>query len=156
MSSLGTYKKIITNDYPEEYKELMDKLGYSINTSMELLFLTLAQRVSLADNVLCDIKTLEVKVDATGKPTSPLVFSVSNPNISSIRGMHVIQAVNKTNGTGYPTSCPFISYSITQPSSQVQSLTATNNTQNKFTITANNISGLIPNNIYNLTVVIYG
>jgi chloramphenicol O-acetyltransferase len=113
---------------------LVEKLSLTVNNGFEVVYNAMARNVSLADNIACTIKVLNVRVDSSGTPTSSLSFKIDT--VGQIKGIEVIRAENQTNSNVYVTSHPFISY-----------------TQDNTTITVNNITGLPANNTFNLTVI---
>lgn len=135
---LPSWRRIFTTDYDKQYQKLIDTLAVSLNNAMDSIFGTLNNNVSLADNIFCDVKMVTVTVNSTGTPVQGLAFTLSNVT-TPLTGVQVINALNNTKSTIYPTSQPFISY-----------------TQSGQTITINNITGLQANNNYTLTIVAYG
>ena len=89
------------------------------------------------DNLNQAIRTFDITVDSSGKPTqTPFKLNVEK---SGIRGIQVIRAYNLTNSSIYPTSQPFINYiPISNNLVQIESIT-----------------GLPSNNKFQLTIVIY-
>jgi len=97
----------------------------------------MANEISLQDNILCTVKTLSVKVDSNGKPTTSLVFPLTFTG--QVLGLSVLNVVNQTNSSTYPTGAVMMFWVQTQTGIQV-----------------NNITGLQSNNTYNITVVAWG
>ena len=116
---------------------MIETLSYSLNNAIDTLNNALTNNVSLADNILCTVKTLSVQVDINGKPTSSLVFPLSFSGQAKV--INVGNVVNQTNSSIYPTGAVMVFWVQTQTGIQI-----------------NNISGLQPNNTYNITVVVYG
>lgn len=154
---LPIFKRINRNDYPDEFKPLVDLLSVSLNIGIELLYTVLDKRVSLKDNILCDVKDIQVTADENGIPSFPVNVTISNQNITNVLGLNVILATNLTNSVSYPTGGIFITYTQTQSQSQTPTQ-AQIQQQNvsPFTIQINHVTGLIPDNNYSLRVVIYG
>lgn len=132
---LSSFKRLITQDFPEESRKLMEQLGSTLNDSFNQLFQVLNKRITFNDNIACTVKDVQVIVDASGNPTQIASFKLDLPNVP-VLGVIVINAENLTNSTLYPTNAPFISYQIV------------NNT-----IRINNITGLQANNVYRLRVI---
>ena len=129
-----TFKRIYKTDYPQEQQSLVEKISLTVNNGFEVLYNAMSRNVNLQDNIACTLKTITVKVDSSGIPTSTLSFKIDT--IGQIKGTEVIRAENQTNSATYVTSHPFITY-----------------TQDNNTITVNHISGLPANNTFNLTVI---
>lgn len=136
---LPSFKRLQKQDYPEESRDLVDRLSNSLNIGIETLYTLANNRISLGDNIACVVKSFEIKVDSTGKPISGTTNVEFGTTITTAVGVEVLRAQNSTNSTTYPTSAPFISY-----------------TQNGTSIDINNIAGLPANNTFLLTVVIWG
>lgn len=129
-----TFKRIFKTDYPQDQQSLVEKLAATINNGFEVIYNAMAKNVSLSDNLACTVKVLQVKVDASGTPTSDLSFKIDT--VGQIKGIDVIRAENQTNSTVYVTSHPFMSF-----------------TQNDTTVTITNIKGLPVNNTFNITII---
>lgn len=133
---LNNTRQIRAEDFSDEYNQLVSQLGSILNSFMQEVVELSDGRIDF-ENKVETIKTFEITVDSNGIPLQA-PFKV-NGDKSNIRGMTVIRAFNLTNPTGYPTSQPFINFvPIGGTLFQVQSVT-----------------GLLPNNKYQLTVVIY-
>ena len=133
---LNNTRQIRAEDFDDEYNQLVSQLGSILNSFMQEVVELSDGRVDF-ENRVENIKTFEITVDANGYPTQA-PFKV-NGEKSGIRGMQVIRAYNLTNSTGYPTSQPFINFvPVGGNLFQIQSVT-----------------GLLPNQKYQLTVVIY-
>jgi hypothetical protein len=129
-----TFKRIYKTDFPTQEQSLVEKLSLTINNGFEVIYNAMARNVSLSDNVACTVKTISVKVDSSGTPTSSLSFKLDV--VGQIKGISVVKAENLTNSNVYVTSHPFLTY-----------------TQNDMTITVNNVSGLPANNTFNITLI---
>ena len=134
---IQSFKRIFKSDYDQEDQSLVEKLSYSINTGIEVINNALNRNISLADNILCSIRDVDVQVDANGYPISLTTYSLDFKG--SIQGVIVIRADNLTNSAIYPTSSPFINF-----------------TQNTNGVKIDHVTGLIPNNIYRLRIVTFG
>lgn len=108
MPNLSSYKRIITNDYPAEDKEFVQKIAAPINDSFNELYFATNGRLSLSDNLFCTVKLIDVTVNANGVPTTSTTFTLDNQ--APVVGIQVIYAVNQTNTAIYPTGQPFISF----------------------------------------------
>ena len=122
---LPSWQTIIKTNYEEKYQELIETLGFSINTAMDNIFNTFNRKISLKDNIYCVVKDIEVKVDSTGLPKPSVTF---NSDIATaVQGISVINVLNLENAKRYADGGLTISF-----------------TQNGNTITITNIAGLYP------------
>jgi hypothetical protein len=126
---LSNYTRIISNDYPTDDQELVERLGGQVNDGMDQLFFAVGGRLTFADNFLCTQKEIEITVRSTGVPTTRTSITLANSN--TVIGCLVISAINKTNTTAFPTSTPFISF-----------------TQNGTSLFIDNVTGLTSENRY--------
>ncbi len=108
MPKLASYKRIITNDYPAENKEFVEKIAGPINDSFNELYFATNGRLNLSENLFCTVKLIDVTVNASGVPTTSTTFTLDKQ--ASVTGIQVIYAVNQTNTAIYPTGQPFISF----------------------------------------------
>lgn len=134
---LPSFKRIVKQDFPADQSKLIDALGFSLNNGIEALYDALNKKVSLRDNMLCNVKDVDVTVDASGKVVNGGVFNTELP--TGILGMQIIKADNLTNTSVYPTSAPWPSYLIVSNG-----------------ISLLNVTGLQPGNTYKLRIVIWG
>lgn len=134
MARLPSWKRIIEQDYPEKYQDLIQQISVPLNYGIEVLYNLLNGKLTFKDNIASTIKELDVQVDNTGKPLAPTVIKKTSSD--RIEGIIVVRAQNLTNSTTYPSGAVFISYTET--------------TEN---IIINNITGLQPNNFYRINVI---
>lgn len=137
MPKLSSYKRIITNDYAEKDRDLIDQLSGSVNDSFNSLYFAVNGRLSLSENILCTVKDVEITVNSSGIPTFTASFTLNSNYLVS--GCQVIKAENLTNSSIYPTGQPFISF-----------------VQNGNNVIINHISNLQANSRYLVRVVAYG
>lgn len=135
MAKLKSFRRIITNDYPKENRDLVSQMGSTINDSITDILYALNGRLDIRSNIFSTYKELSVTVDSSGIPTNRTVFSLTNPGVP-VLGISVISAVNQENTSVYPTGHPFISYS------QIDS-----------GILINHISGLQANSLYTIRLI---
>lgn len=126
---LSNYKRIISTDFDQEDQQLIEKLGRNLNDGIDGLYFALNNKLTFEDNFLASVKDIEITVDASGTPTTRTSILLSN-NLP-VKGTQVISTVNKTDGSKYPTSAPFISF-----------------TQNGTSLFIDNITGLQANYRY--------
>jgi|GEM_PF-1876691 hypothetical protein len=137
MPRLSSYKRIVTNDYKEEDRELVDQLSGSVNDSFNALYFAVNGRLSLSENIFCTVKDVEVTVNSSGVPTFTTSFGLNSSYL--VIGCQVIKVDNLTNSSSYPTGQPFITF-----------------VQNGNSVIINHISNLQPNNRYLVRIVAYG
>lgn len=137
MALLPTYKRLNNQDYPEDDKDLVDRLGASLNDAIQSVFDALNKKLTFDDNFLGSIKDVNVTVDANGTPT---VQTFLNTGVgASAKGIIVVRADNLTNSNGYPLGAPFVSWAVTNNGIQIL-----------------NVRGLIPGNQYRLRILTLG
>lgn len=138
MAKLPTLRRLFKNDFKPEYSELVEKLIVSINNGFDNVYDALNNKITLRNNILCNIKDFSVQVSSAGIPLSSLVLNVDFKN--NINVVTVGRVDNITNPLSYPSSGVTISWDqIAAGSIQIK-----------------HISGLTEGNTYNIRVVIYG
>lgn len=118
---LSNFKRIISTDFDQEDQQLIEKLGRNLNDGIDGLYFALNNKLTFEDNFLASVKDIEITVDASGTPTTRTSILLSN-NLP-VKGTHVVLAVNKTDGSKYPTSAPFISFSQNGTSLYIDNIT---------------------------------
>jgi len=141
---LGNYKRIISNDYPEENQKLIEQLGRQLNDGIEQLFAATGGKLTFVDNFLSTVRDVEVTLasandpldttKSTGKPINKTSIALDRSDV--VQGVLVISAVNKTNAAVYPLNSPFVSF-----------------TQNGTQLFIDNVTGLQANNRYLIRLV---
>lgn len=134
---LPSFKRLIRTDYKQEFQSLIDQLSVSINIGIESIYDALNRKITLRDNIACTVKEIDVKVDVTGTPITTTLFKMDISN--RLDGIVVLNALNQTDSTVYPTGGIFISWTQTQNG-----------------ILINNITGLQANQTYTLKLVAFG
>lgn len=122
-------------DYPEEYAELVEILGGSINDFMRQVVDLSRSNIDF-DNLTSEVLTFEVSVDESGKPKTGGAIKLNKA--VTPRGFNVISA-RCSSSSVYPTSHPFISFTA----------------KGNYNVTIDNISGLQANQKYQITVIAY-
>jgi hypothetical protein len=114
---LPSLKRIMNGDYKEEYKELIDKLGFSLNGSIESILEAFNKNISLKDNIACTVKDLDIIVkDSTGLLQTKTSFKMEVTG--KVIGIHVINAINNTDNS-LPNSGIFLKYNQLSDSVEV-------------------------------------
>lgn len=117
-----------------EEKTLVTNLSIPINNNLEVLYECLNGKVSLVDNMACSVRQVDVRVNELGVVQNGASFSLDD-NLNVI-GTQVIDAINITNSSVFPTGAPFITGA---------------QTQNGYSIL--HVTGLPANNIFRLRVI---
>lgn len=138
MAKLPTLRRLFKNDFKPEYSELVEKLIVSINNGFDNVYDALNNKITLRNNVLCNIKDFSVRVSSLGIPVNTLILNVDFKNNISVVTLGKID--NISNPTSYPSSGVVISWEQLAPGS----------------IRINHIGGLTEGQNYNIRVVIYG
>ena len=136
MTKLATYKRIITSDFEDDNKQLVEQIAFPINDGFNALYFAVDGRLGLRDNIFCSVKDVDIVVDANGSPTSTTSFNLDKQG--QVIGCQVIYAANQVNSAIYPTGQPFVSF-----------------IQNNTSLVINNITGLQPNQRYRVRIVAY-
>ncbi len=134
---IPSFKRILNTDYAQQFQQLVNTLGFSINNAITNINDALDNQVSLKDNILCTVKTFNVEVDSTGAPTTSTTFPLTFTG--QCLGISLINVLNTTTSSSYPTGGVTISFTQTQTGIQL-----------------NNITGLATNNTYSITVIAWG
>lgn len=129
-------KRLLREDFPQEDKALIDKLGGVLNPFLEQILDALNKNLD-HDNLKREIKEVAVTVNASGIPTPAVSFR--NTLNSKVKGINVVRAIHDTSTTTYPVSQPFISF-----------------TEENKLVKIDHISGLQASNKYNLTIETIG
>ena len=133
---LQAFKRLIKEDVEEQYRPLVEKIGFSVNNFAEEVIKALSNNLSIEDNFNQNKKDITVQVDSSGIPTTTTQLKTGLSTICA--GITVIKADNITAPRTYPTGYPFINY-----------------TENQGVITINHITGLQSGYKYQLKVVLY-
>jgi len=135
MGLMGNVRRIISDDYDSEDRELVDRLGEILNRFMDETVGVVNGNLDF-ENLNQEIKVFSMAVDSSGTPVGNDKFRIG---LSRAQGFTIISARNKVDSGVYPTSHPFISF-----------------TYNGQIIQVLNISGLQADTEYELTVQVIG
>lgn len=103
------FKKIKTNDFPKEHKELAEKLGNTLNPMMDQLEIAFNKNINVDDNIPFEFKTVDMIVDVNGIPENNEMVTTT---LKTFKGYICINALNLENTGTYPTATPFLSTSF--------------------------------------------
>ena len=132
MGRVPSLKRVAAEDFEQEYRPLIQKLAFIINSFHEQVRSTLNKNIN-SDNLAREIKVLSFNTGNTGQPLNTLTFK--SGLIDKIVGINVIRLVITSNNQSYATQMPLISFS-----------------QNSELVTINNIAGLASGVEYRLTL----
>lgn len=131
---LPNFRRIFSNDFDGQYKQLLDKLSGTINSGIEVLYEALNNKLTFKDNFAATVAEFSVTVDDTGTPTGSTSFRLSNS--LKVEGLFVISAVDAQNSTLYPPGAVSVS-----------------GTPSNTSYIINNIRGLTPGRKYTIKVI---
>lgn len=135
MAKLSSYRRIVKNDYQDEYKPLVDQLSVSINNGFDTLFNALNGKLNFYDNIASTIAEIRISVDSNGFPLQRTQFKLSG-NQTNVEGILVLKISGYNNPTLYPTSGLALSYTF-----------------DNGLVTITNIKGLETNKIYSIKLL---
>lgn len=138
MAKLPTLRRLFKGDFKPEYAELIEKLINSINNGFDNIYDALNKKLTLKNNILCDVRDFSIQVNSTGIPLNSTVLAVSFSASASV--VTVGKVTNITNTFSYPTSGVTITWEQNGAGS----------------IKINHITGLKAGETYSIRVVIYG
>lgn len=109
MGKIQAPKEICREDFGPEYQELVEKLS-SINTFQGDVYTVLNGGIDYTNMNRQLVENVIVNIDSLGKV-------VNSPQIrhrlkGQIKGLIVVSAINQKNLQSYPTSTPFITYTL--------------------------------------------
>lgn len=109
MSQITGGKRITTDDFSSEERELVRKLAFILNPFIEQTISIVNGKLTVSDNLNMFFKDVTVVVDANGKTTNTAAFTSS---IGKIHGMIVISHQQADSGTPIILSgAPYCTYS---------------------------------------------
>jgi hypothetical protein len=132
-----SFKRISTDNISAEYKQLAEKLAYSINPFAEDVVTALDGRLSIAENLNQSYKEITVQVNSSGVPIQ--ATQIKSDITGRAKGMNIEFIENQTNINVFPTAAPFITW-----------------TENEGIITVRHITGLQTGNKWKLRLLIKG
>lgn len=136
MATLESPKRIRTEDFEADYQELVGKLGFSINDFLQQVYNAFNGNIDFS-NINQQVTDVSVRINGSGGlEVSPQIKAELK---SKVQGITVIRAVNMDNPDIYPTSCPFLSWTL-----------------NGDIVTVKGVSGLQNNSFYKLTCILIG
>ena len=137
MAKIPSFQRITKESVKSEYRDLVDSIGTPINDYLGSLSNAFNNNLTVEDNLNAQYKEIDLIINSSGKPK--IITQFRSTLNSKSRGIIVIQAQNLINPNTYPLGCPFISFS-----------------ENNKIITILNVTGLIPENKYTITLLSQG
>lgn len=134
---LPSLRRLNEQDFDQEERPLIQKLGSLLNINLENLYTALSNKLTFQDNIVSTIQTLNVAVGADGAPLQSTVFKL-DPEQTEIQGIITLYAKGTKNSNALPTGGVYIDY--------------TKNDNN--TVTINYIKGLVPEIPYTLKILV--
>lgn len=134
---LPTFKRLKSQDYPEEQQSLIEQISFSLNNGIEALFEALNKKLTIKDNLYATERDVELRINSAGYPLAQTFATVDFGG--PVRNVFVGKVENLTNPQVFPTSGVHVSW---------------NNTASGIQIT--NVVGLPPNNTFRLRIVMFG
>ena len=108
---LPGFRRLFTQDFPSQYKDLIKLLSTTLNNGIEVLYTLGNKNITLADNVSCTVKDITVSVDASGTPRSATSFILdTSVNTRQVIGLTIMNISNNTNSANLPKSLPYIQW----------------------------------------------
>lgn len=132
---LPALKRLIKEDFPQQYKQLVGQIAQVVNPAMENISLALNNNLTFADNISCDVVNIPVTVDSNGIPINPISFPITLTG--TVNHIFVTRALNTTNTTTYVTAAPFVDW-----------------VNNGGQIQINHVTGLPANTTFTLTMIV--
>src|SRR5574343_1343034 len=134
---LPSLRRLNEQDFDEEQRPFIQKLGSLLNINLENLYTALSNKLTFQDNIVSTIQTLNVAVGADGAPLQSTVFKLDTEQ-TEIQGIITLYAKGTKNTNVLPTAGVYIDY--------------TKNDNN--TVTINYIKGLVPEVPYTLKILV--
>ncbi len=102
-------KKLRAEDFDSNNQDLINKIAFIYNPFADEVFQTLDRGVDY-NNLNRQIAQVTINIDSTGKLVNPpsIKLTLKTKPI----GINVINAINQVNSDTYPTSSPFINWSL--------------------------------------------
>jgi len=132
-SRLPDFKRITKEDFPQEYRGLIERLALPINSHIEQVRNLFNGNISI-NNLTQEYVTLTIQTNSEGSPINTLKFKTE---LSSVCGIIPISAKVTSQTNAFISQAPFITFS-----------------QNSTIITIDNISGLSPETTYEVVLLI--
>lgn len=124
---------IRSSDFPKDQKEIATNFGDVLNPFMKQVSTAFSKNITVDENLPFEFRTLKVKVDSSGIPTTPLTTST---DLNNFKGYICVNASNDDNTATYVVSAPFLTTQV-----------------NGNTVTIKHVTGLTANTNYTLVLM---
>lgn len=131
MPRIDNTNRLNAEDFPEEYREMVERLAIPYNFFVEQVTNVINGSLDF-ENLDRNLIQIELDMGENGNPVSTAKFSAER----GVQGTNIIRVDNLTNTANYPNTAPFLSF--------------TTNGSGLYTI--NNITGLEAGNRYRLVI----
>ena len=131
---ISAFKRIVKEDFEEKDQPLIEKLSSVFNLFQEQVYYAFNNNITIAENLNAVMVTYKAKVDVTGKPigNNQIKYTLKTRPVGSM----VINA--RSYDGSLLTGSPFVTYTI-----------------NGEIITITQLTGLLPNKDYDVTIVFF-
>lgn len=120
MAKVPELRRIVTEEFKEDQRELIDKLGVVLNLFMQQTIDALNGNLDSV-NIKQEYKDITVAVNSSG---IPIQDTIMKSNIKGrVQGMEVVRAENLTNPGTFPTGGIFITWTVVNTLIRVQHIT---------------------------------
>lgn len=109
MATPPNIKRIRSEDFPAEYRQIIDRIAYALNDFQDQTIFNLTKGLDFR-NLNQDLKDIDVIIDGSGNIVNPPTIRTNLR--TKARLVFVGNAVNLQNPTITPTSQPFISFTV--------------------------------------------
>lgn len=99
---LPSFRRLLEQDYPTEFKKLITILAVSLNNGVQVLYDALNNQLTIRDNFKASVRDISLTVDSDGKPTQNSAFSLNTTD--KVEGVIVFSVINQVNSNIYPVS----------------------------------------------------
>lgn len=132
---ISGFKRLVKEDFPADQQPLIEKLGTVFNLFQEQVYYAFNNNITIDENLNAQSVVYRVTVDANGKPVgnNQIKYNLK----TRPKGAQVINVQNLTDTT-LLAGAPFVMFSL-----------------NGNILTINQVTGLLPNKEYDVTVVFY-
>lgn len=136
MAKLNNLKRLVKEDFAAEDHGFVQRFSSLYNPLLDQLQILLDKNVTF-DNLNEDYKIITITVNSQGTPTNTQAFRSTLKN--KCIGIQCVRAVNLSIPTQYVTGTPHVAFS-----------------ENQGLLTILNVSNLLPNTPYELTLIYKG
>lgn len=134
MAKFSVFRRIVQEDFPSKYQDLMEKLAFPINQFFETVTNAMSKGIEFDENINSQLKDITIQVDDNGNPGN---ISFQSTKKGKAKGIICVKADNVTNASHYPTSGVMVSFY-----------------DDGGVIKVNNITGLQPRETYQLKLLV--